>query len=325
VLDAARSGLDIYLSPGEFAALKVPDELRRRFRNAEPGHWIGIGPWQVRSFGVDHDSPEPLGFVVAAPDGDKLVYITDASSCGIKFDGATHFAVECNHDEALLAASDADPALKARIAATHMSLEACLAFLGMQDMGKVREIHLLHLSDRHSDEDRFKRAVEVKTGRPVIIAARGKEAPIPCVPPAVAKHEAEVPEGDTEGQLMLEARLNKVAQRKDRSGATVLVLTLDGLGEPVYARDPAMHGFLLSGRSGNVVLSTTLRTSNGKQYREVECILKIGETWFKDNEPYPIEDDAPVEAPVEAPVDVNEAVQREVRGLRLEFDDTEPF
>ena len=45
-------------------------------------------------------------------------------------------------------------------------------FLRANDLSKVEEIHLLHLSDGNSDEARFKREIQELTGRVVMVAGK---------------------------------------------------------------------------------------------------------------------------------------------------------
>jgi hypothetical protein len=51
-----------------------------------------------------------------------------------------------------------------------MSLKQCIATLKANDLSKCREIHLLHLSSDHSDEERFIREVQESTGIPTFVA-----------------------------------------------------------------------------------------------------------------------------------------------------------
>ena len=60
--------------------------------------------------------------------------------------------------------------LKSRILKSHFSLENVKRFLQANDLSKVQEIWLLHLSDGNSDEKRFKREVQELTGRMVFVA-----------------------------------------------------------------------------------------------------------------------------------------------------------
>jgi phosphoribosyl 1,2-cyclic phosphodiesterase len=62
--------------------------------------------------------------------------------------------------------------MRRRLLRSHFSLENVLDFLKANDMSKVQEIHLLHLSDNNSDEVLFRRRVQEATGKPVYIAGR---------------------------------------------------------------------------------------------------------------------------------------------------------
>ena len=53
----------------------------------------------------------------------------------------------------------------------HMSLETLLDFLRANDLSHVKEIRLLHLSNRNADADKIKREVSALAGVPVIIEA----------------------------------------------------------------------------------------------------------------------------------------------------------
>jgi phosphoribosyl 1,2-cyclic phosphodiesterase len=62
--------------------------------------------------------------------------------------------------------------MRKRLLRSHFSLENVLEFLRANDMSKVQEIYLLHLSDNNSDEAMFKRRVQEVTGKPVYVAGR---------------------------------------------------------------------------------------------------------------------------------------------------------
>jgi hypothetical protein len=51
-----------------------------------------------------------------------------------------------------------------------MSLETCKGFLRANDLSRVQEIWLLHLSDANSDAARFKREIQELTGKVVYVA-----------------------------------------------------------------------------------------------------------------------------------------------------------
>ena len=51
-----------------------------------------------------------------------------------------------------------------------MSIDTLLDLLRSNDMTKVRQIYLLHLSDNNSDAEAFKKMVQQETGAEVYIA-----------------------------------------------------------------------------------------------------------------------------------------------------------
>lgn len=79
--------------------------------------------------------------------------------------------VECNWSKSTLD-PDLDPSVKKRLLRSHFSLENVKKFLAANDLSRVREIHLLHLSDGNSDAAMFKAEIEQLTGKPVYVAQR---------------------------------------------------------------------------------------------------------------------------------------------------------
>ena len=63
-----------------------------------------------------------------------------------------------------------EPAIKRRILKSHFSLKNVKDFLQANDLSKVREIWLLHMSNENSDAERFKREVQELTGKMVFVA-----------------------------------------------------------------------------------------------------------------------------------------------------------
>ena len=125
-------------------------------------------------FDVQHDAPEPLGFLFTSVEtGEKLLYFTDTYYIKYKFQGLTHIMAECNYDaETLQRSVDAGYIpieLVPRLVKSHMSLEHFLDLLKANDLSKVRQIYLLHLSNNNSDEKRFKEEVQKLTGAEVYV------------------------------------------------------------------------------------------------------------------------------------------------------------
>ena len=133
-----------------------------------------IGTWTVLPFDTQHDVAEPLGFLLANQDGEKCLYLSDTMYCKYRFHGLTHVAIECNYSLDILKrnveAGLVPKELKSRILKSHFSLENVKKFLLANDLSKVQEIWLLHLSGGNSDAERFKREVQELTGRMVFVA-----------------------------------------------------------------------------------------------------------------------------------------------------------
>ena len=166
-----RAGVDCYMSEGTRAALAAEGHRVKVICAREQ---IKVCTWDVLPFDTQHDAAEPLGFLLADKDGDKLLYATDTFYIRYRFRGLTHIMVECNYAMDILrgnvAAGLVPVELKNRILKSHFSLANVKEFLMANDLSRVREIWLLHLSDDNSDAERFKREIQELTGRMVYIA-----------------------------------------------------------------------------------------------------------------------------------------------------------
>jgi phosphoribosyl 1,2-cyclic phosphodiesterase len=174
VKDLMKFGIDIYLSQGTADEISGLDPWRHRLHIIKARQQFRIGTWKILPFETQHDAAEPLGFLMVNQGGDKLLYATDTYYIRYRFAGLTHVMIECNYSLDILRANVAaglvEPALKNRILQSHFSLEHVKDFLKANDLSKVQEIWLLHLSDGNSDADRFKREIQELTGKPVYVA-----------------------------------------------------------------------------------------------------------------------------------------------------------
>jgi phosphoribosyl 1,2-cyclic phosphodiesterase len=171
VKDLMKAGIDCYMSQGTAEALEISGhrlniiKARQQFR---------IGTWTILPFETQHDAAEPLGFLLANQDGEKLLYATDTYFIRYRFQGLTHIMIEANYSLDILKrnveAGLVPKELKSRILKSHFSLENVKKFLQANDLSKVQEIWLLHMSNGNSDSERFKREVMELTGKPTYIA-----------------------------------------------------------------------------------------------------------------------------------------------------------
>jgi hypothetical protein len=82
--------------------------------------------------------------------------------------------IECNYQTEILEEnilSGAVPfSMKDRLLFSHFSLNNVLSFLEDNDLSKLREIHLLHLSAGNSNQAEIEQAIGVLCGVPVYVA-----------------------------------------------------------------------------------------------------------------------------------------------------------
>lgn len=169
-----RAGIDIYLSGGTKAALGLNSH---RLREVKARKLFKINnEWIVLPFDTCHDAEEPLGFMLADRKGRRILYATDTAYIKYTFSKLTHILIECNYSMDVIRenvkAGRVEREMKKRIIKTHFGLENVKEFLRVNNLSKVEEIHLLHLSDDNSDAERFKREVQAVTGKPVYVAGK---------------------------------------------------------------------------------------------------------------------------------------------------------
>lgn len=171
VKDMIRSGIDCHMSKGTADALGVSGH---RIKIIATKKQFQFGTWTILPFELQHDAAEPLGFLCVTMGGEKLLYATDTYYCRYKFNGLTHIMVECNYSPDILSGnveSGRVPlVLKNRLLKSHFSLPNVKEFLKSNDLSKVQEIWLIHLSDGNSNAERFKREIQELTGKPVYVA-----------------------------------------------------------------------------------------------------------------------------------------------------------
>lgn len=172
VADMMKTGVDCYMSAGTAKALKIAGHHRAKIVQAHKP--VTIETMTILPFDTQHDCEEPLGFLVASKNGDKLLFITDTQYVKYRFTGVTDLMIECNYSMEILQhnvqAGYLPAALKDRIIKSHFGLENVLDFLKASDTKSLREIHLIHLSNGNSDAAQFQKAVQRATGKPVHIA-----------------------------------------------------------------------------------------------------------------------------------------------------------
>lgn len=171
VTEMMKAGIDVYASRGTFDALGISGHRAKVVEAKQP---FEVGTWTVMPFDTVHDAAEPLGFLLASSVW-KVLYLTDTAYSKYVFRGLTHIMIECNYSLRILneniALGRVPAVMKPRLLKTHFSLEHVLDFLRANDLSRVQEIWLLHLSDNNSDEVMFKREIQALTGKVVYVAS----------------------------------------------------------------------------------------------------------------------------------------------------------
>lgn len=169
IKDIANLGIDIYSSRGTFKALGYEGY---RFVPTEAKTPIKIGEFQVMAFDTQHDVVEPFGYLIKQGNN-KLLFATDTFYLKYRFKDLTHIVIECNYVESvvndLVEKKLIDINRIKRTIQSHMSLENLIEFLKINDLSKVKELHLIHLSNETSDVNIIRREIrKVYKGKLII-------------------------------------------------------------------------------------------------------------------------------------------------------------
>lgn len=175
--DLMKAGVDVYMTKGT-AVSGGAETYRLKLWNRDGADTKGnpyyhaerIGTFVVKPFMVHHDAAEPVGYLIESKaTGEKLLFATDTYYIDYRFDSLTHVMVEANFSADALEDAENDPR-RSRLRHSHMSLENCIEMLKSNDLSRVKEIWLIHLSSSNGDAEDFKRRVQEATGAVVYVA-----------------------------------------------------------------------------------------------------------------------------------------------------------
>jgi phosphoribosyl 1,2-cyclic phosphodiesterase len=173
--DFTKSAIDVYCSRG--TALNF--NATHRLHKVASGTMIQIGEFKVLPFDVVHDAAEPFGFLINHPESGNILFLTDTFYSEFTFRDLNNIILEVNYDLAILEANirsgRLNPSIRNRIVTSHMSLQTAKELLSANDLSKVNNIVLIHLSDGNSNTADFKREIEGATGKTITVADSGTE------------------------------------------------------------------------------------------------------------------------------------------------------
>jgi phosphoribosyl 1,2-cyclic phosphodiesterase len=169
--DMCAAGIDVYGSQGTLDATGVKSHRLVSMKAMQP---VNIGEFKIMPFDVKHDCAEPFGYLICHAECGNTLFITDSYYVQYTFKNLHNVIVEANYCEDILGMRVDNGTihgfLKDRVISSHMSLRTCKKLLSANDLSKVNNIVLIHLSDKNSDAVKFKKEVTDLTGKNVHIA-----------------------------------------------------------------------------------------------------------------------------------------------------------
>lgn len=167
-----RNGIKCYTSSGTIEALGIDSVY---LNGIAPLKALNVSGWRILPFEVKHDCEQPYGYLINNKECGTVLFATDTYYLPNTFKDLKNILIECNYDKDILAKNNVNESLKKRLLRTHMSIDTCIAALQANNLSKVENIVLIHLSDDNSNAEQFKKRVESVTGIPTTIADKGTE------------------------------------------------------------------------------------------------------------------------------------------------------
>lgn len=176
IKDYKNTGIEIYASDGTMEGVDF------YYKALKAGCLAKVGEFSIMPFKTFHDAREPLGFLIRHKDIGALVFATDTYYIEHTFPNVNHIMVECNYSNEILDNSSLHAFMKARIIKSHLSLNNVKEFLRVNNSNSLKNVVLLHLSDRNSDARLFQAECQNVTKKPTYIAEPGLEISLDLVP-----------------------------------------------------------------------------------------------------------------------------------------------
>lgn len=175
VQDALKAGIRVYATFREHDAMGT-----REHHNAYgvvKRQMFEVGSFKVMAFNTVHDTPDPVGYLIMHEECGTVLFLTDTVYSPVTFNGLNNVIVEANYCQKVLQArldAGEEPSfLGDRVLTSHMSIDNCIDLLQANDLSRVNNIVLIHLSDRNSNEADFVQRVRAATGKTVYAANSG--------------------------------------------------------------------------------------------------------------------------------------------------------
>lgn len=159
--DLLNAGVKCYALKEVFEAKDINNHHRaKRLKHLKQ---IDIGTFKIIPLEMKHDVP-CVGFLIySVVTNEKLLFATDTYMIKYAIRDLDYIMIEANYDVELVE----DNGQRERLIKSHMCIDTTIQYLKSIDLSKVKRIYLMHLSNRHSSEEDFKRKVQAATGKVV--------------------------------------------------------------------------------------------------------------------------------------------------------------
>lgn len=170
-----KAGIDVYIEEGNKPLIDLHNSHRVvTYREKKP---FRIGEFEVIGFPLVHDV-HINGFLIRHPEMGTTCFITDTAYCEYTFPNLTNVILEANYSKEIMMQrwvyGELNGMVRDRVYQSHMSFENAMGFLKANDLSKVNQIVLIHLSSGNADPEKFKTETEKLTMIPTEVASPGK-------------------------------------------------------------------------------------------------------------------------------------------------------
>lgn len=169
----AAAGINVYSS---LECLTSVGLTGHRVNPIEVNKKYAIGEFTAMAFDLLHDVRN-YGYLIFHPEMGLCCFLTDTHYSPFVFPGLNHIIVEANYSEHIIEqrviSGSLHSALAKRIQSSHMADTTMLGFLKANDLSKVNNIVIIHLSSGNSDAADITEKVINLTGKRPVIAGAG--------------------------------------------------------------------------------------------------------------------------------------------------------
>lgn len=169
-----KAGIRVFALPEVFASHGL---LGKPFtKDIAPRAVFKVGGFKVMAIGVEHDCP-CVAYLIEHSDMGKMLFVTDTMIFPYAVPNLSHLMLEANYADDILdkriESGLVPPSMRPRLLKSHLEIENTKGILSRQDLTRVNEIILIHLSEGNSNEERFVREVRELTGKDTYAARAG--------------------------------------------------------------------------------------------------------------------------------------------------------